>query len=422
MPTKPSTTFTFATDANFSSGPANGFPTKIVPGSPTQGFIPGTGINAEWVNYLFHHTGEWITDWLDLGTSSPDVDAHIVETSSGGRVSGASGNFGSTASVEPALYVENNTGAIIDVASFVQNGAGTAVFINSNQISLRARTSDDGFACLDIASAGLNSPGMVIEGGSLNDSQAIQATGGVGATEVIKLTGQGGTGRGIFSDTSAGDGGGALFRVDNSSLHSIIEMDIVGSNPFRGALLFPEQEEPISPTVGDMWKTASLTNVNRGWLEYWDDNGAVGGGGEGKLRLWATPGGAGYFYTASEGDSASTSTTYATKLNLVLDATDEQSSGPGRYIVEMTCQIRPNNASLPRAKVRWRDPASATINEVEINFDQDGQDKPVSFFTEYDWDGISADTFDIQFATQTVGQEVIISKVRLVARGAYDRE
>ncbi len=89
MPTKPGSSFTFATDANFGSGPASGFPTKIIPASLGQGFIPGNAVNAEWVNYLFNISGEWITDWILLGTFNPDEDAHIVESDASGFVRAA---------------------------------------------------------------------------------------------------------------------------------------------------------------------------------------------------------------------------------------------------------------------------------------------------------------------------------------------
>ncbi len=84
MASKPGTSFTWATNANFSSGPAAGNPTKIFSPTPADGSIPGNAVLAEYYNYLFNATGQWISDWLVLGSSSGAEDAHIVETDSFG--------------------------------------------------------------------------------------------------------------------------------------------------------------------------------------------------------------------------------------------------------------------------------------------------------------------------------------------------
>jgi hypothetical protein len=89
MATKPTgATFTFSTDANFSSGPASGHPTKVQPaGWPTnlQGFVPGLAYMAEFRNFLFNRLGQW-TQWLEAGSSQADADAHIVETDATGKM------------------------------------------------------------------------------------------------------------------------------------------------------------------------------------------------------------------------------------------------------------------------------------------------------------------------------------------------
>ncbi len=87
MPIKPTLTFTFATDATFGSGPATGEVTRVIPPSLLQGFIPGTGVASEHVNYLENINGDWITNWLLVGTFDPDEDAHLVETDADGLIS-----------------------------------------------------------------------------------------------------------------------------------------------------------------------------------------------------------------------------------------------------------------------------------------------------------------------------------------------
>lgn len=82
MAVKPTVSPTWATDTDFSSGPASGNPTKVNPtGWPTvaQGFVPGNGIIAEFVNTILSNLYEW-TGWLLAGSSAGAEDAHIVET------------------------------------------------------------------------------------------------------------------------------------------------------------------------------------------------------------------------------------------------------------------------------------------------------------------------------------------------------
>ena len=88
MATKPAgdVTFTWATDANFSSGPAAGNPTKVNPAGWTvvaQGAIPGNGIVAEFTNKVRNVLGQW-TGWLDSGSSVDAGDAHILEVDANG--------------------------------------------------------------------------------------------------------------------------------------------------------------------------------------------------------------------------------------------------------------------------------------------------------------------------------------------------
>lgn len=130
MAVKPTTTFTFATNANYGVGPFIGSATKIIPGDIPNGFVPATGIVAEWNNYMFFHTGDWLTRWLDLGTSSDDLDAHIIETDASGGTAVASTSFGGTASASIPLIVNENSGFAAQAASF-KHSTGTAGLFTS---------------------------------------------------------------------------------------------------------------------------------------------------------------------------------------------------------------------------------------------------------------------------------------------------
>ena len=87
MPTKPTSTYTHATDATFGAGPAAGNQTKAALVDPAQGFVPGSAVAAETVNELFNISGQWITDWVSQGSTTADLDAHIVETDANGLAS-----------------------------------------------------------------------------------------------------------------------------------------------------------------------------------------------------------------------------------------------------------------------------------------------------------------------------------------------
>jgi len=88
MATKPSVdvVFTWATDVNFSSGPAVGNPTKVNPSGwavVAQGSVPGNAIVAEFTNKVRNVLGQW-TGWLDAGSFAGAADAHILEADSVG--------------------------------------------------------------------------------------------------------------------------------------------------------------------------------------------------------------------------------------------------------------------------------------------------------------------------------------------------
>jgi len=125
MATKPSTSdvFSWSTDTNFTSGPASGNPTKVDPtGWPTvlQGFIPATGIAAEYVNRALNALGTW-TSWLNSGSSAGAADAHIVETDSAGDAGVQNLNV-----TDQEVHFTDNTGLEALIARDQQTGTGGA--------------------------------------------------------------------------------------------------------------------------------------------------------------------------------------------------------------------------------------------------------------------------------------------------------
>jgi len=156
MPTKPAGVYSVATDLNYSSGVATGFPTKSATVSATEGFFPDTAIAAEEQNYLFNLTGEW-TAWLFAGTSLPVIDTTIVERDALGRSQFAIVQAGNTASASIPVIVDGNTGQPAgDPAIAVNSNSGSAVLASSfsTDPTVSVTNATDGIGVLALTSAG----------------------------------------------------------------------------------------------------------------------------------------------------------------------------------------------------------------------------------------------------------------------------
>ena len=176
MAVKPVSSYTFATDGVYSTGPFIGSNTKVIPPG-TEGFIPGTGIVAEWNNYLFNITGDWITNWLVLGSNAAGLDAHIVESDASGFTNIASGTFGGTAAASPGLVVTENSGATANSATIGNASGGLALIGSANGVyaAVRGLNTSTG-AGLEGINVGGGGPGVLATGNGA--SPGLLATGG----------------------------------------------------------------------------------------------------------------------------------------------------------------------------------------------------------------------------------------------------
>lgn len=139
---KPTTPFVFATDASFTSGPANTQVTKIAPITPGQGFIPGLGVRSETVNYMFNIGGD-VAGWIVDGRAIADLTAHIMETNASGTNLTAAMEVGGTASSTIAFRVNENSGSTGISARVFNNSAGIALDLQSDGRSLIASHFND---------------------------------------------------------------------------------------------------------------------------------------------------------------------------------------------------------------------------------------------------------------------------------------
>lgn len=415
MATKPATVFVHATDANFGSGPATGFPTKIVVPSPAQGFIPGTGVSAEQVNWLFNNLGTWLTDWISQGSSGKGLDAHIVETTALGQANLAALDVGGTASGTFALFLTENSGAT-SITALINNGSGgiaADLFANGVSPALRVTNFGSGRGVEVVSASGL--AGFFDSGGT---DYGVEAIGGnAGGSGVLALGVLAGNGADIFGGPT---GTGALIRSFAAGGPAVAAEQDGGGIPVRGRVFIEPTAEPSGALDGDLWKRSGVAGFGRGGLEWQDNDGSPGGGAPGKQRAWSTENGLGFGYSASEPDSTEGAAILTTKTTLTIGIAFSPGDPDGEYLVEFQCAVRlgAGAAVATRAEVVMDGPAGFS-DTFEIDFAALGQRKPVSTFVKSTLSG-GPNVYSIKFRTLSAGNDVICSDARIVARGAYE--
>jgi hypothetical protein len=125
MATKPADTFVHATNAVYTTGPADTLSNKENPPDIPNGFLPGNDIAAEHLNKPLNISGQW-TGWLLAGQSAASADTHIVETDADGETSLLGLTVGnSSLAVDRVLDVQND---FAGATALIRNhGAGIAL-------------------------------------------------------------------------------------------------------------------------------------------------------------------------------------------------------------------------------------------------------------------------------------------------------
>jgi len=417
MPVKPTATFTFATNVNYSVGPYTGSPTKVIPGDLLNGFVPGLGIGSAAHNYLYGVTGEWISGWLDLGTSAADLDAHILETNSVGKVFVAIVQLGGTAAADTALRVTSNSGAPSTalLAENIHGGFGIIASNNHSSATLRGVQSGSGYAVqginLGTGGGGTFDAGTGVAIGVLSEGGS---TGGDAFSGTANGTGRGGwfnalgTGSGMAAQRIPTGGPAGEFLQDGAAV------------PVRGIVHLEPTQTPSAAVGGDLYVQPGVTSFGRGGFYHYDADGGSGGGSAGFQKHWTTAGGIGMAYGDSEGDTTEGAAVLTTKLTLTLDSSGSPGMGQGDYIVIWTASIRlgPGAALSTRAKVEFHDD-SGIIGEFDLDFTALGDDKPVTAMKKVTL-GVGLVPLEIKFRSLSAGNDVIISRARISAQGAYE--
>jgi len=144
MPTKPSSTFVWAKNPNYTVGPFIGSSTKLTdPQGSTEGSVPGDTIIAEYINQNFNITGNWLTDWLNQGSASADLDSHIVETDTDGASALAVLALGGTTASDFPLFISKNTGDPSTCIQGINDAGSVAIFKGSGAFATVSAEASD---------------------------------------------------------------------------------------------------------------------------------------------------------------------------------------------------------------------------------------------------------------------------------------
>ena len=409
MPTKPTDTFLLATNLNYAGGPFVGLPTKQAP-PVLDGYTPGLVIAAENHNFIGNICGQWISNWLDLGTFNPDLDAHIVETDATGATGLAVANIGGTAASAFPLAVSANSGAT-GAAATIDNslgGFGVTVTAVSGLAAVRATCTGSGPAVEALGTGGTG-PGVRSTGG----------TSGAGASGG-EFTGGGTAGHGIEATASNADGSAAVCTSDIASSEATVQVLRAGGGaPVRGLLQLQGTQDATAPLAGDFWRKSGASGFGRGAFRWYDEDGAPGGGGPGRQTAWSTENGLGYGYAESLGDSSESAGALTTKVTLTLGVSTSPGVPAGDYIVEYSGLTRVTSNVASRTKVQFF-AAAALVDEIEADYAALFQKKSFFFQHKISLPAGGTNALSIRFFNVGGVGTSVISQAKIVCRGAYE--
>jgi hypothetical protein len=422
MATKPGTFFTHATLLKYSVGPAFGFDTKLpVPDIP-NGYVPGQGVSAEQVNQQMSIIGDWLTNWLILGSAVAGLDAHLVETNGSGETRVATGIFGGTLAAGPGLVVTENAG-IQSMTVFNSKPNGNALEIGATSTIAAAIVTNNGVGPgLTVDSVG-GEGARVTAGGSLTGGVFTGGPGGGTGVTGIGL----GTGHGLNGVAGPGGCGVQAIGVATSFLPAAAFFgSLFPAAQVRGTWYAQPTVVPSAPIDGDFWKRPGTATIERGGLEWEDAAGTVSGGAAGKQRAHSTTNGFGYGYAESLGDTSEDATSTLDKVTLAMGQSAGQAAQPdGDYIVEFSATIRLGVLALigTRAIVNFIYPGGSVSTRMDFNIRDER--KTVSYFIKHRLiNPAGPDLFKIQIASDAgapgVTAIVLIDNARIVARGSYE--
>jgi hypothetical protein len=435
---KPATSFTFATSVNYSVGPFTGDPTKVVPGDIPNGLVPGNGVPAGWLNYLFAIAGDW-TVWLLAGSDAPDLDAHLVETNSNGEGSLAQLSLGGTAASLQALIVTQNTGAQSSSIFVTNTGTGTAVLASAvGAVSAIKGTNTGTGAGVEGVASGTNNvgvkgtgvgsgsggeftggatgPGATCTGGVSGDfgvlatgtgtSAGVSATGGslapsaiLGtASALVSQTGVLGVSNAAGTTTGAGvkgEGQGSAVGTWGSSTDGygvVAQSDT--TSPVRSAFrVVPQNADPSTPAMGDVMHRSDL-DIQRVYTDsLWQSP-------------WTTPGGHTHGLAAPTTVNVTNASviTYATLVQTTLAGPYEPRFAGGSVLIFASARFGDTLSSAHHYFIDVRI-IDVTAGGVTV-YDELVCTGPANIDGTVDGDAISQWTISVPYTVPTAGSRV----------------
>lgn len=210
MPTKPVvSSFIWASDAVYTTGPA------ALIGTPTKVARPAADIAQGWRGLEFPPAQETndglnimsqLTEWVRLGSSAADQDAHLVETDATGLASLFRAALGGAATGSPPLTVTDNAAASSAV-EVNHAGSASAVDVNATNGNVGVRSDATGGNANAIEGVAVGS-GSGVYGESTGSGAGVSGQGsggGAGVSGVGGATGAGVVGTGGASGQRGGD-------------------------------------------------------------------------------------------------------------------------------------------------------------------------------------------------------------------------
>lgn len=188
----------WATNTNYSGGPAIGTATKVAVPSAVQqnGWEPDQKPPAQWENFWHNEVYQWV-DWLSDGTDQPDETAHVVETGSTGILDVAAGEFSSTTD-RVSLTAAGQAGNVSSTVFFTNPGTGATLYVthdtNNTTAAIVVTNPSGNAAGIDVTGGGTGT-GVDATGGGTSGT-GVDATGGAPNGVGVQGTGDG-TGHGV---------------------------------------------------------------------------------------------------------------------------------------------------------------------------------------------------------------------------------
>ena len=244
MATKPTVSFSIATNELYAAGPFIGSLTKNVP-PVADGYVPGVEVDASHHNYTGNIAGLW-SAWNLAGSYSADLDAHPMETDGTGITAVGGIVLGGTAAAYGPLTITANSGYATAAATITQLGGGSAVIGLSDDAAAGIRGICTGTGP-GVEGQTTGGTGPAIKGTGNATGVGGEFTGGVSGTG-LTATGGSTSGNGIEATCTDGAGYGVL---GTSS-------DVLGSYGLRGTAF----GEDAGGVIGVGHATASPTAIN----------------------------------------------------------------------------------------------------------------------------------------------------------------